>query len=162
MKPSTRRNSHPHQSMLCQPNPLCRRSQRHLLEERRELLAQLEDLQVQGFIRPSHSPWGAPVLFVKKRYHMLLICVDYLGLNKVTIHNRYPLPRIDDLFDQFQGARVFSKIDLHSGYHQLRVRDADIPKTAFLTRYGSFEFLVMPFGLTNAPAVFMDLMNQIF
>ena len=117
---------------------------------------------MRGFIRPSHSPWGAPVLFVKKKDTTLRMCIDYRGLNKVTIRNRYPLSRIDDLFDQLVGARFFSKIDLHSGYHQLRVRPSDIPKTAFLTRYGSFEFLVMPFWLTNVPTVFMDLMNQIF
>ena len=130
--------------------------------ELRELLIQLEELQAQGFIRRSHSPWGAPVLFVKKKDSTLRMCIDYRELNKVTIRNRYPLPRIDDLFDQLQGAKWFSKIDLRSGYHQLRVRDSDISKTAFLTHYGSFEFLVMPFGLTNAHAVFMDLMNQIF
>jgi len=142
--------------------PISRAPYRMGPAELRELLAQLEELQVQGLVRPSHSPWGAPVLFVKKKDDTLRMCIDYRGLNKVTIRNRYPLPRIDDLFDQLQGARVFSKIDLHFGYHQLRVRDADIPKTAFLTRYGSFEFLVMPFGLTNAPAVFMDLMNRVF
>ena len=127
-----------------------------------ELQTQLDELTTQGFIRQSHTPWGAPVLFVKKKDDTLRICIDYRGLNKVTIRNRYPLPRIDDLFDQLQGAQFFSKIDLRSGYHQLRVRECDIPKTAFLTRYGSYEFLVMPFGLTNAPAVFMDLMNRIF
>ena len=112
-----------------------------------------------GFIRPSFSPWGAPVLFVKKNDGSMRLCVDYRQLNKVTIKNRYPLPRIDDLFDQLKGASMFSKIDLRLGCHQMRVKDEDVPKTAFRTRYGHFEFLVMPFGLTNAPAAFMDLMN---
>ncbi|GKC52899.1 putative reverse transcriptase domain-containing protein [Tanacetum coccineum] len=114
----------------------------------------------QGFIRPSTSPWGAPVLFVKKKDGSFRMCIDYWELNKLTVKNSYPLPRIDDLFDQLQGSSVYSKIDLKSGYHQLRVKDEDIPKAAFRTRYGHYEFQVMPFGLTNAPAVFMDLMNR--
>ncbi|GKD17597.1 putative reverse transcriptase domain-containing protein [Tanacetum coccineum] len=118
-------------------------------------------LQDKGFIRPSHSPWGAPVLFVKKKDGSFCMCIDYRELNKLTIKNCYPLLRIDDLFDQLQGACYFSKIDLRSGYHQLRVQDDDISKTAFRTRYGHFEFTIMPFGLTNAPTVFMDLMNQV-
>ncbi|GJU39781.1 putative reverse transcriptase domain-containing protein [Tanacetum coccineum] len=118
-------------------------------------------LQDKGFIRPSHSPWGAPVLFVKKKDGSFRMCIDYRELNKITIKNRYPLSRIDDLFDQLQEACYFSKIDLRSGYHQLCVHEDDIPKTAFRTRYGHFEFMVMPFGLTNAPTVFMDLMNQV-
>nr|GEZ70368.1 putative reverse transcriptase domain-containing protein [Tanacetum cinerariifolium] len=126
-----------------------------------EMSEQLQELQDKGFIRPSHSPWGAPVLFVKKKDGSFLMCIDYRKLNKLTIKNRYPLPRIDDLFDQLQGARYFSKIDLRSGYHQRRVQDNDISKTAFRTRYGHFEFTIMPFGLTNAPAVFMDLMNRV-
>nr|GFB71734.1 putative reverse transcriptase domain-containing protein [Tanacetum cinerariifolium] len=115
----------------------------------------------KGFIRPSSSPWGAPVLFVKKKDGSFWMCIDYRELNKLTVKNRYPLPRIEDLFDQLQRSRVYSKIDLRSGYHQLRVREEDIPKTAFRTRYGHYEFQVMPFGLTNAPAVFMDLMNRV-
>ena len=130
--------------------------------ELRELKAQLEELLSKGFIRPSISPWGAPVLFVKKKYRSLRLCIDYRQLNRVTIRNQYPLPRINELFDQLQGSRVYSKIDLRSGYHQLRVQESDVPKTAFRTRYGHYEFLVMPFGLTNAPAAFMDLMNRVF
>ncbi|GKA27091.1 putative reverse transcriptase domain-containing protein [Tanacetum coccineum] len=126
-----------------------------------EFSNQLKELQEKGFIRPSHSPWGAPVLFVKKKDGALRMCIDYRELNKLTIKNRYPLPRIYDLFDQLQGVCCFSKIDLRSGYHQLRVREEDIPKTAFRTCYEHFEFTVMPFGLTNAPAIFMDLMNRV-
>ncbi|GJZ38016.1 putative reverse transcriptase domain-containing protein [Tanacetum coccineum] len=128
--------------------------------EMQELFNQLQELANRGFIRPSTSPWGAPVLFVKKKDGSFRMCIDYRELNKLTIKNRYPLPRIDDLFDQLQGSSVYSKIDLRSGYHQLRVKDEDIPKTAFRTRYRHYEFQVMPFGLTNAPAVFMDLMNR--
>ncbi|CAL9020258.1 unnamed protein product, partial [Prunus brigantina] len=130
--------------------------------ELRELKTQLQELVDKGFIRPSFSPWGAPVLFVKKKDGTMRLCIDYRQLNKVTVRNKYPLPRIDDLFDQLKGAKVFSKIDLRSGYHQLRIREEDVPKTAFRTRYGHYEFLVMPFGLTNAPAAFMDLMNRVF
>ncbi|GKE36854.1 putative reverse transcriptase domain-containing protein, partial [Tanacetum coccineum] len=129
--------------------------------EMQELSEQLQELQDKGFIRPSHSPWGAPVLFIKKKDGSLRMCIDYRELNKLTVKNRYPLPRIDDLFDQLQGARYLSKIDLRSGYYQLRVHEDDISKIAFRTRYEHFEFTVMPFGLTNAPAVFMDLMNRV-
>ncbi|GJX83727.1 putative reverse transcriptase domain-containing protein [Tanacetum coccineum] len=142
-------------------SPVVRSPYRLAPSEMLELSNQLKELQEKGFIRPSHSPWGAPVLFVKKKDGSMRMCIDYRELNKLTIKNRYPLPRIDDLFDQLQGACCFSKIDLRSGYHQLRVREEDIPKTAFRTRYGHFEFTVMPFGLTNAPAIFMDLMNRV-
>ena len=116
----------------------------------------------KGFLRPSTSPWGAPVLFSKKNDKTLRLCIDYRQLNRVTIKNWYPLPKIDDLFDQLRGARVYSKIDLRTGYHQLRVRETDIPKTTFRTRYGHFKFTMMPFRLTNAPEAFMDLMHRVF
>ncbi|GKB55932.1 putative reverse transcriptase domain-containing protein [Tanacetum coccineum] len=140
--------------------PVARAPYRLAPLEMQELSNQLQELSDRGFIRPSTSPWGAPVLFVKKKDGSFRMCIDYRELNKLTVKNRYPLPRIDDLFDQLQGSSVYSKIDLRLGYHQLRVRDEDIPKTAFRTRYGHYEFQVMPFGLTNAPAVFMDLMNR--
>ncbi|GJS90494.1 putative reverse transcriptase domain-containing protein [Tanacetum coccineum] len=141
--------------------PVARASYRLAPSKMQELSNQLQELSDRGFIRPSTSPWGAPVLFVKKKDGSFRMCINYRELNKLTIKNRYPLPRIDDLFDQLQGSSVYSKIDLRSGYHQLRVRDEDIPKTAFRTRYGHYEFQVMPFSLTNAPAVFMDLMNRV-
>ena len=128
--------------------------------ELRELKAQLEEFLSKGFIRSSISPRGAPVLFVKKKYGSLRLCIDYRQLNRVTIRNQYPLPRIDELYDRLQGSQVYSKIDLRLGYHQLRVQEGDVPKTAFRTHYGHYEFLVMPFVLTNAPAAFIDLMNR--
>ncbi|GJX88986.1 putative reverse transcriptase domain-containing protein [Tanacetum coccineum] len=127
----------------------------------KELAEQLKELFDKGFIRPSSSPWGAPILFVKMKDGSFRMCIDYRELNKLIVKNRYPLPRIDDLFGQLQGSSIYSKIDLRSGCHQLRVREEDIPKTAFKTRYGHYEFQVMPFGLTKAPAVFMDLMNHV-
>ncbi|GJV45246.1 putative reverse transcriptase domain-containing protein [Tanacetum coccineum] len=141
--------------------PVARAPYRLAPSEMKELSEQLKELSDKGFIRPSSSPWGAPVLFVKKKDGSFRMCIDYRELNKLTVKNRYPLPRIDDLFDQLQGSSIYSKIDLRSGYHQLRVREEDISKTAFRTRYGHYEFQVMPFGLTNAPAVFMDLMNRV-
>ncbi|KAI3754539.1 hypothetical protein L1987_54324 [Smallanthus sonchifolius] len=141
--------------------PIARAPYRLAPSELQELSTQLQDLLDKGFIRPSSSPWGAPVLFVKKKDGTFRMCIDYRELNKVTIKNRYPLPRIDDLFDKLQGSSFYSKIDLRSGHHQLRVREEDISKTAFRTRYSHYEFMVMHFGLTNAPAVFMDLMNRV-
>jgi hypothetical protein len=142
--------------------PIAKRPYRMAPTELAELKTQIAELLQRGFIRPSSSPWGALVLFVTKKDGSMRMCIDYRSLNEVTIKNKYPLPRIDDLFDQLQGAQYFSKIDLRSGYHQLRVKEEDIQKTAFVTRYGQYEFTVMPFGLTNAPAFFMNLMNKIF
>jgi transposase InsO family protein len=127
-----------------------------------ELKRQLEVLLEKGFIRPSKSPYAAPILFAKKKDNTLRMCVDYRALNKITIKNKYPIPRIDEMLDQLYGAKIFSRLDLKSGYHQIRIKDDDIEKTAFRTRYGSFEFVVLPFGLTNAPPTFMRLMNSIF
>jgi hypothetical protein len=128
--------------------------------EMQELMKQLQELMEKGFIRPSSSPWGAPMLFVSKQGLHDADVHRLSSLNKVTIKNHYPLPRIDDLFDRFQGSSYFSKIDLRSGYHQVKVHEGDVPKTAFRTRYRNYEFLVMSFGLTNAPAIFMDLINR--
>ena len=143
-------------------SPIFMTPHRMALFELQELRVQLQELLDKGFIRPSTSPWGAPVLFAKKKDKTLRLCIDYRQLNRVAVKNRYPLSRIDDLFDQLRGARVYSKIDLPTSYHQLRVRETDIPKTAFRTHYGHFVFTVMPFGLTNALAAFMDLMHRVF
>jgi hypothetical protein len=128
---------------------------RMTMPELAELKEHTKELLEKGFIHPSSSPWGAPVIFILKKDGTKRLCVDYCALNEVTVKNKYPLPRIDDLFDQHRGACVFSKIDLRSGYHQLKVRECDIPKTAFVLRYGLYEFMVMSFGLTNALAYFM-------
>jgi hypothetical protein len=141
--------------------PISKRFYRMPPAELAELKKQLQELLDKGFICPSTSPWGCLALFVKKD-ESLRLCIDYRPLNAVTIKNKYPLPRIDVLFDQLVGAKVFSKIDLRSGYHQIKIRASDIPKTAFSTRYGLYEFLVMSFGLTNVPAYFMYLMNSVF
>nr|GEW10628.1 putative reverse transcriptase domain-containing protein [Tanacetum cinerariifolium] len=141
--------------------PVARAPYRLAPSEMKEFSNQLQELSDKGFIRPSSSTWGAPVLFVRKKDGSFRMCIDYRELIKLTVKNRYLLMRIDDLFDQLQGSSIYSKIDLRSGYHQLRVQEEDIPKTAFRTRYGHYEFQVMSFGLTNAPAVFMDLMNRV-
>jgi hypothetical protein len=127
-----------------------------------ELKKQIDELLEKGYIRPSTSPWAAQVLFVEKKDGTKRMCIDYISLNEVTVKNKFPLPRIEDLFDQLRGASVFSKIDLRSGYHQLRIWPLDIPETTFITKYGLYEFMVMSFGLTNAPAYFMYLMNSVF
>ena len=142
--------------------PISRRPYQMLPNELTELKTQLKEFLDKGFIRPSSSEWGCPALFVKKKDQSLRMCVDYRPLNLVTIKNKYPLPRIDILFDQLSKAKVFSKIDLRSGYHQIKIHPQDIPKTAFSTRYGLYEYLVKSFGLTNAPAYFMYLMNLVF
>ena len=147
---------------LISTSPISMTPHRMAPVELQELRVQLHELLDKGFIRLSTSPWGAPVLFTKEMGKTLQLCIDYRKLNMVTIKNRYPLLRIDDLFDQLRGARVYSRIDLLTGYHQLRVRDTNIPKTTFRTCYGHFEFTVMPFGLMNVPAAFMDPMHRVF
>ncbi|GJW66920.1 putative reverse transcriptase domain-containing protein [Tanacetum coccineum] len=142
--------------------PVSKASYRMAPVELKELKDQLQELLERGCIRASVSLWAAPVLFMKKKDSSMRLCVDYRELNRITVRNRYPLPRINDLFDQLQGAKFFSKINLRSGYHQVRVKEQDISKIAFHTHYGHYEFLVMSFGLTNAPAVFMHLMNRVF
>jgi hypothetical protein len=142
--------------------PIAKRPYRMAPIELAELKLHITELEHKGYIRPSSSPWGAPVLFVTKKDGSMRMCIYYWSLNEVTIKNKYPLPRIDDLFYQLQGAKYFSKIDLRSGYHQLRIKEADIQKTAFVTTSLQYEFTIMPFGLTNAPAFFMNLMNKVF
>jgi hypothetical protein len=142
--------------------PISRRSYKMTPKELAELKVQLNELLDKWYIRPSSSPWGCPALFVKKKDQPLRLCVDYRPLNVITIKNKYPLPRIDILFNQLAGAKVFSKVNLRSGYHQIKIRPEDVPKTAFSTRYGLYEHLVMSFGLINAPAHFMYLMNSVF
>ncbi|WVZ80900.1 hypothetical protein U9M48_028337 [Paspalum notatum var. saurae] len=143
--------------------PIAMRQYRMAPIEHEEVKKNIDELLAKGYIHPSFSPWAFPVLLVEKKdTDVKRMCVDYRALNKVTIKNKYLLPRIDDLFDQLQGACVFSKIDLRSGYHQLKIRPSDIPKTAFTTKYGLYEYTVMCFGLTNAPAYFMQLINSVF
>jgi hypothetical protein len=142
--------------------PISRRPYKMTPKELAELKVQLNELLDKRYIRPSSSPWGCPALFVKKKNQSLRLCVDYRPLNAVTIKNKYPLPRIDILFDQLASAKVFSKVDLRSGYHQIKICLEDVPKTAFSTRYGLYKYLVMSFGLTNDPAHFMYLMNSVF
>ena len=148
--------------LLPESTPISKAPYRMSLLELTELKIQLQELLDKEYIRPSVSSWGALVLFVKKKDGTLRLCIDYRQLNKVTIKNKYPLPRINDMFDQVGGANIFSKLDLRSGYHQVRIKDQDINKTVFRTIYGHYEFVVIPFGLTDAPATFMSLMNNIF
>jgi hypothetical protein len=142
--------------------PISKRTYRMPMNELIELKKQIAEMQAKGFIRPSSSLWGASVLFIEKKDGIQRMCVYYHSLNEITIKNMYPLPRIKDLFDQMKGASIFSKIDLRLGYHQLKIRESDIPKTTFCTRYGLYEYTVMSFRLTNAPAYFMYLMNKVF
>jgi hypothetical protein len=142
--------------------PISKRAYRVSGPELVELKKQIDELLEKGYIRPSTSPWAVPVLFVEKKDGTKTMCIDYRSLNEVTVKNKYPLPRIEGLFDQLRGASVFLKIDLRSGYHQLRIRPSDIPKSTFITKYGLYEFTIMSFGLTNAPAYFMYLMNSVF
>jgi hypothetical protein len=136
-------------------SPISKASYRMSLPELTELKIQLQELLDKEYIRLSVSPWGAPILFVKKKYGTLRLCIDYIQLKKMTIKNKYPLPRINDLFDQVGGAKIFSKLDLRSGYHQVWIKDEDINKITFRTRYGHYKFVVIPFRLTNAPTMFM-------
>jgi hypothetical protein len=147
--------------LLSKTAPISKRPYRMDVKDLGELKKQIEELLEKGFIHPSSSPWGAVVLFVYKKDGSRRICVDYRSLNEVTIKNKYPLPQIKDLFDQTRGAKIFSKIDLSLGYHQLKIRAKDVPKTTFTTRYMLYEFLVMSFRLTNAPVYFMNLMNKV-
>jgi hypothetical protein len=142
--------------------PVSKTPYRMSTPELKDLQLQLKELLKKGYIHPSVSPWGAPVLFVKKKDGTLRLCTDFRQLNKVTVKNKYPLPRIDDLFEQLKDAKIFSKIDLRSRYHQVRIKDEDISKTAFSIRYGHYEFTVVSFGLSNTPVVFMCLMNGVF
>jgi len=142
--------------------PIAQQPYRMAPTELNELKTQLQELLDKGFIRPSNSPWGALVLFVRKKDGTHRLCIDYRQLNKITMKNKYPLPRIDDLFDQLKGVRVFSKIDMISGYYHMKIKEANVVKTTFRTRYGHNEFVVLPFGLTNALTLFMDLMNRVF
>jgi hypothetical protein len=142
--------------------PISRRPYKMTPKELTELKVQLKELLDKGYIRPSSSPWGCPALFVKKKDQSMRLCVDYRPLNAVTMKNKYPLPHIDFLFDQLVSAKVFSKVDLHSGYHQIKIRLEDVPKTTFSTRYELYKYLIMSFGLTNGPAHFMYLMNSVF
>jgi hypothetical protein len=142
--------------------PISKRAYQVSGSELVELKKQIDELLEKGYIRPSTSPWAAQVLFVEKKDGTKRMCIDYRALNEVTVKNKYPLPQIEDLFDQLRGASVFSKIDLRSGYHQHIIRPADIPKTTFITKYGLYEFMVMSFGLTNVPVYFMYLMNNVF
>jgi hypothetical protein len=143
-------------------SPIYKTPYRMATPELAELKEQIKELLEKGFIHPSSSPWGAPVIFIPKKDGTQRLCVDYRALNEVTIKNKYPLLRIDDLFDQLCGSCVFSKIDLRSGYHQLKIWECNIPKTAFVLRYGLCEYTVLSFGLSNAPAYFMYLMNKVF
>jgi hypothetical protein len=142
--------------------PISKEPYRMSLPELTKLKIQLQELLDKEYIRPSVSSWDALVLFVKKKDGTLRLCIDYRQLNKVTIKKKYPLPRINDMFDQVRGANIFSKLDLRSRHHQVRIKDPDINKTTFRTIYGHYKFVVIPFGLTNAPATFMSLMNSIF
>ncbi|KAH7621131.1 putative Transposon Ty3-I Gag-Pol polyprotein [Nannochloris sp. 'desiccata'] len=142
--------------------PVAQQLYRLSYEELAELKKQILELLEKGFIRPSKSPYGAPILFVRKKNGSLRMCVDYRGLNRISKKNRCPLPRIDELLDRLNGAKYFTSLDLRSGYHQIKIKEEDIEKTAFRTQYGHFEFIVLPFGLCNAPATFQTLMNSIF
>ena len=142
--------------------PISKRPYQMPAKDLEEIKTQINELLEKGYIRPSSSPWGAPVLLVENKDGSLRMVVDYHALNEVTIKNKYPLPMINDLFEQLQAAKVFSKIDLRSGYHQLKIREQDIPKTTFTRRYGLYEYTVMSFGLTNTPAYFMNMMNKAF